>query len=179
MRMRHVATVAWLGLALTACAAAPTVVDPHGVPSRAPPEDPGAAHGPLFDTVEALDSAFFDTFNRCADPAQLQAHAGVLDADLEFYHDKGGASFGSAKYLADVTSNVCGKFERRRIPGTLRVYPVPGFGAVALGVHVFCPFESGRCEGAGDFLIVWKQDGEHWHATRVISYAHRPVGRGD
>ncbi|MBN8480646.1 MAG: nuclear transport factor 2 family protein [Xanthomonadales bacterium] len=145
----------------------------HAVPDRAPAHEPGATAGALFDTVEALDTALFDAFNRCADPAQFARHAEWIDPSIEFYHDKGGADFGGEKYLASVKANVCGKFERKRVPGTLRVYPIPGYGAIALGVHVFCPFASERCEGAGDFLMVWKQDGERWRLTRAVSYAHR------
>lgn len=179
MHIQLSVTACLLGIALSVNAAAPppspAVKTEVSVPNRVPDYDPAAASGPLFDTVEALDTAFFDAFNRCADPAQLQRHAEQLDPALEFYHDKGGASFGSAKYLADVKANVCGKFERKLVPGTLRVYPIPGFGAIALGVHVFCPFASGRCEGAGDFFAVWQQVGERWRVTRMISYAHRPV----
>ena len=38
----------------------------------------------LQDTIAALDSAVFDAFNRCADPAQLQAHAAHFATDVEF-----------------------------------------------------------------------------------------------
>lgn len=179
MRVRSVVMMSVLGLALGACATTPPVRTPvaatsTGVPTEVPAYDPAASAGALFDTVDALDRAFFDSFNRCADPGELARHEALLDASLEFYHDKGGADFGSAKYLASVKANVCGKFERQRVPGTLRVYPIPNFGAIALGVHVFCPFDTGRCEGAGDFLMVWKQDGERWRVTRTLSYAHRP-----
>lgn len=182
MRMRSLSAACLLGLALTACATAPaqrpvtaaTGVATSGVPTEVPAYDPAASGGALFDTVDALDRAFFDSFNRCADPVEFARHAGQVDASLEFYHDKGGADFGSDKYLASVKANVCGKFERKRVPGTLRVYPIPNFGAISLGVHVFCPFDTGRCEGAGDFLMVWKQDGERWRVTRTVSYAHRP-----
>ena len=177
MRMRLAPTACFLAVMLGGCAAVPAArpsdATEGSVPTRAPAYAAAASTGPLFDTVAALDSAFFDGFNRCADPMQLQRHAAQLDAALEFYHDNGGASFSSAKYLADVKSNVCGKFERKRVPGTLRVYPIPGFGAIALGVHVFCPFESGRCEGAGDFLIVWQQRGDGW-ADAPDSYGASP-----
>lgn len=147
----------------------------RAAPDRIPAYDPAASAGALFDEVAALDTVLFDSFNRCADPAEFARHAEWIDPSLEFYHDKGGADFGGEKYLASVKANVCGKFERKRVPGTLRVYPIPGYGAITLGVHVFCPFASDHCEGAGDFLMVWKKDGERWRVTRAVSYAHRMV----
>jgi hypothetical protein len=174
MRMRSLASVAVSGLLLGACAA--TIPrDARVVPAGVPPYEEAAERGALFDTVAALDAALFDSFNRCDDPVQRQEHAALLDAALEFYHDKGGPTWGRDKYMADVAANVCGKFARRLVPGTLRVYPVEGFGAIELGVHMFCPFASARCEGAGDFLILWRQEGDAWRVTRTFSYAHRAM----
>ena len=174
MRLRSLVALSVLGLSLGACATT-TPRDARALPDGVPPYEPAAQGGELFDRVAALDVALFDSFNRCDDPAQRQRHADLLDPALEFYHDKGGPSWGRDKYMADVGANVCGKFTRRLVPGTLRVYPVPGFGAIELGVHVFCPFASGRCEGAGDFLILWRQDGDAWRVTRTFSYAHRAM----
>ena len=182
MQMRILSATGVLCLAMTACAATPAARSSGDVqdrvPTHAPAYDPAAQSGALFDTVDALDRGFFEGFNQCADAGQLQRHIEQIDPALEFYHDKGGADFSRDKYVSDLKANVCGKFERQRVPGTLRVYPIPGFGAIALGVHVFCPFASARCEGAGDFLMVWKQDGERWRLTRAISYAHRAVVPG-
>ena len=49
------------------------------------------------------------------------------------------------------------------------------FGAIAQGVHKFCQFKSGTCEGAAEFLIVWRKEGGRWSITRVLSYGHRPT----
>ena len=182
MRWRTIGLMILMAGLGSACASSPATraaaAGVRAAPDRVPPYDPAASGGALFDEVEALDTALFDSFNRCADPAQYARHAEWIDPSLEFYHDKDGADFGAEKYLASVKGNVCGKFERKRVPGTLRVYPIPGYGAMELGVHVFCPFSSDRCEGAGDFLLVWKKDGERWRLTRAISYAHRTVAAG-
>jgi len=60
------------------------------------------------------------------------------------------------------------------VPGTLAVYPVRDFGAIAQGQHRFCQTGTGKCEGVADFTIVWQrqQDGQ-WRITRVLSYGHR------
>ena len=47
----------------------------------------------LQDTIAKLDHAVFDAFNRCADPAQLRAHADHFAPDVEFYHDTGGVTW--------------------------------------------------------------------------------------
>lgn len=166
-----------LTLSVAACTTSPSRsarnrADVPAAPASYPAE---STSGPLYEEVLNLDTAFFDTFSHCSDSAQRARHAAFVDPSLEFYHDKGGASFGRAKYMADVEKNVCGVFERKRVEGSLRVYPVPGYGAMEVGSHMFCPFASGRCEGAGDFLVLWRKDADGWRVTRVFSYAHRPV----
>jgi hypothetical protein len=49
---------------------------------------------PLYETMLALDTALFDSFNKCSDPAQLAKHAVFFDKDVEFYHDLGGLTPG-------------------------------------------------------------------------------------
>ena len=131
--------------------------------------------GPLFDTISALDAAAFEAFNTCANPGQLQKHADYFSADVEFYHDTGGVTWNRREMLANTEKYVCGNFRRELIPGSFRVYPIKDFGAIAQGVHKFCQFKSGTCEGAAEFLIVWRKEGGKWSITRVLSYGHRPT----
>jgi hypothetical protein len=173
MRMRSSAVLAAAGLFLSACAGTSSrVADaPRAEPVPAHPAE--ATSGPLYAEIAALDDAVFDAFNRCSDPAQFERHAAYITPELEFYHDKGGVTLGREKYMSDVRENVCGRFARRLVKETLQVYPVPGYGAMETGVHRFCAFESARCEGAGDFLVLWRKDADGWRMTRVFSYAHR------
>lgn len=130
----------------------------------------------LFSEVAALDSAAFDAFNRCSDPAQLQKHASYFAPEVEFYHDTGGVTWDRAQMLANTEKYVCGKFRRELVPGTLKVFPIKGFGAIAQGTHRFCQFDSGKCEGQADFTTVWRfKDGKR-EMTRVLSYGHRANG---
>ena len=124
-------------------------------------------------TITALDRAVFDAFNRCDQPGQLQRHASYFDPAVEFYHDQGGVTWTRDAMIAKTAQNVCGHFRRELVPGTLKVYPVKGFGAIEQGVHRFCQFDTGRCDGMADFVIVWRQQGAHWTITRVLSYGHR------
>jgi hypothetical protein len=128
-------------------------------------------HDPLYEKMLALDRAMFDSFNRCADPAQLQKHAAFFAKEVEFYHDLVGVERGADSVIESTRKNVCGKFERVLDPATFRVYPIPGYGALTMGTHRFC-HTSTTCEGIGEFTNVWKQTGEVWQVTRVLSYAH-------
>ena len=151
-------------LALSACATSSS-------PSR---PEANQAMDPLFDTVSALDAAVFDSFNNCSIPEQLQKHASYFAPDVEFYHDTGGVTWTRQDMIANTGKYVCGNFRRELVPGTLRVSAVKDFGAIAQGVHRFCRFETGDCEGVADFAVVWRNQGGKWQITRVLSYGHRP-----
>ncbi len=125
-------------------------------------------------TLTALDSAVFDAFNRCADPAQLLAHERFFAPDVEFYHDTGGVTWTREAMIANTRQHACGHYTRELVAGSLRVSPVKDFGAIAQGTHRFCQTGSTRCEGEADFVMVWRQHDGHWQVTRVLSYGHRP-----
>lgn len=108
------------------------------------PETPG----PLFDAISALDAEAFGAFNTCALPGQLQKHAEFFAEAVEFYHDNGGVTWNRQEMLANTEKHVCGNFRRELVAGSLRVYPIKGFGAIEQGVHQFCQFTSEKCEGA-------------------------------
>ena len=124
-------------------------------------------------TIAALDAAVFEAFNRCSEPEQLARHASYFAEDVEFYHDTGGVTWSRDAMLANTSKNVCGHFRRELVPGTLRVFPIKGFGAIAQGSHRFCQFATGRCEGLADFTMVWREQAGAWRITRVLSYGHR------
>jgi len=125
-------------------------------------------------TLTALDSAVFDAFNRCADPAQLQAHERFFAPDVEFYHDTGGVTWTREAMIANTRKHACGHYTRELVAGSLRVSPIKDFGAIAEGTHRFCQTDSTRCEGEADFVMVWRQRDGQWQVTRVLSYGHRP-----
>lgn len=132
----------------------------------------------LTDRVVGLDAELFDSFNRCADPAQMARHAALFDENVEFYHDRGGVTWNRERMLENTRRNVCGKIRRELVPGSLRVYPLPDFGAMEIGEHRFCAPDGGVCEGRGEFVMLWRLEGGRWRVTRVLSYAHRAEGAG-
>lgn len=131
----------------------------------------------LFRQILAQDTAMFDSFNHCQDPAQLQRHATFFAPDVEFYHDTGGVTWDREAMLANTAQYACGKFRRELVQGSLKVYPIKDFGAIAQGTHRFCQNGAQRCEGMADFSVVWRLRDGHWEATRVLSYGHRPAGQ--
>jgi hypothetical protein len=158
-RLRPVMTRALLGLLLA----------PGGILAQTSDAGDTALH----DTIAALDRAVFDSFNRCADPAQLDRHASYFDPDVEFYHDTGGVTWTRAAMLANTGKFACGHFTRQLVPGTLEVFAIKDFGALARGQHRFCDSQSRTCDGLADFTILWRLHDGQWRITRVLSYAHR------
>ncbi len=131
---------------------------------------------PLYETISKLDTAVFNAFNNCSSLAQLEKHASYFAAGVEFYHDNGGVTWSRKEMIANTEKYVCGNFRRVLVPETLKVFPIKGFGAIALGSHRFFQFDSSDCEGLADFVSVWRNQNGHWQITRVLSYGHRPNG---
>lgn len=127
----------------------------------------------LQNTIARLDTEVFGAFNACADPAQLQRHAAFFARDVEFYHDNGGVTWNRRTMLANTRRYVCGHFRRELIPGTLEVFAIKDFGALAKGSHRFCQIDTGQCDGLAEFTILWRQTRHGWRITRVLSYGHR------
>lgn len=151
---------------LAGCAATAASAPPAGAP----------ANDPLTTQISALDTAVFDAFNHCSDPAQLAKHAGYFATDVEFYHDTGGVTWNRQDMIGNTEKHVCGNFRRELVAGSLQVFPIKDFGALETGVHRFCQFKTGVCDGIASFAIVWRHDASGWQITRVLSYGHRPLG---
>lgn len=137
-------------------------------------QEAASPHDALFARVAALDNAMFDAFNHCGDPEQLQRHAAYFAPDVEFYHDTGGVTWTRDEMIAKTEKNACGHYRRELVPGTLEVFPIKDFGALAKGTHRFCQIDTGKCEGQADFVLLWREKGGQWQITRVFSFGHRP-----
>jgi hypothetical protein len=134
--------------------------------------EPGSSLS-LAETIATLDEQVFAAFNRCADPAELEAHAAFFADDVEFYHDTGGVTWNRADMLANTSKYACGHYTRELVRGSLSVYPVKDFGAIEQGSHRFCQVTSGTCDGVAEFVILWHRTANGWKITRVLSYGHR------
>jgi hypothetical protein len=123
----------------------------------------------LFRTVASLDSALFDSYNRC----DIPKFATFFIDSAEFYHDQTGLMVGAQNIADAVKRNICGKVVRELVPGSLEVYPLKGYGAVEIGVHLFHPpnVAPGN-NSAAKFIHLWQNTNGVWKITRVISFDH-------
>lgn len=134
--------------------------------------DPSRA-GRLYDALAQMDSLMFDaSYVRCDAGA---VHAMLAD-DVEFYHDRTGLHRGAhvRADFAQLTQH-CPRAQgvrRELVPGTLRVYPVAGYGAVQMGEHRFVQ-RGAPAPVTARFVHVWRQDGSAWKATRILSLDHQ------
>ncbi len=143
------------------------------------PADPA-----LTEQIAAREGELFDLFftGKC----DLPRFRAMLADDLEFYHDKDGFAARSADDFAADFAKTCKSREdpaawrsrRELVKGSLQVDPVPGWGAIETGDHLF--FERHGAAGAeklagkARFAMLWVLGADkQWRLSRVFSYAHR------
>lgn len=158
---------------LLAAAGAQAAAEP---PKAAVPDQPA-----LTERIAARDSEFFRLFFEGCDPARVRS---MMADDIEMYHDKGGFVWRGAEGAIADYSKTC---EERRKPGawrsrrelvraSLRVDPVPGYGAIEDGVHLFYERKGDgpeRLAGHARFTQLWRLDPDgHWRLARIFSFAH-------
>ncbi|MFG6490355.1 nuclear transport factor 2 family protein [Roseateles sp. BYS78W] len=132
---------------------------------------PSIADADLPALIAKLDQRHFDAFNRC-DIDALQA---LYAPDVEFFHDLNGRVMNREQFLQAVRKNICGKVERRLLPGTMEVYPMAKVGALQMGRHCFAQAGQADCIQQGRYTILWRFDGTAWQIAKVFSYDHRPM----
>ena len=148
-------------LLLAACVSAPAK---QNAATTAPQESP------LDREIAEQDAAMFAAFN-AGDVSSLMA---FFSEDLEFYHDKDGLlSYGKVRAgFSRLFAQNMG-LRRELVPGTLKVFPVPGYGAIETGSHRFCHMENGKQDcGVFEFTQVWQKKDGRWQVTRELSYGH-------
>lgn len=120
----------------------------------------------LYNTISRLDSVFWKAYNEC----DMNTQARLYSENIEFYHDQAGL-INSRQMILDATeANICGKIQRDIVKGTLEVYPLPGYGAVEIGMHTFRDLDNGgQPSRPGKFITIWQQKGSEWTITRVVS----------
>lgn len=133
------------------------------------------------------DSLFWKTYNDC-DTAGARR---FFTEDVEFYHDKGGPSFGREQLISITKKNLCNnenfRLRRAAVAGSLRVFPMENggviYGAILSGEHVFYIWGKNTAEyldGRARFTHLWllQPDGG-WKMSRILSYDHRPAAAVD
>lgn len=120
----------------------------------------------LKEKIIQLDSLFFMAYNNC----DMKTQADFYSDTIEFFHDKSGLTTDKQKILADTKKYICGKVSRELVPGSIEVSPLPNYGAVEIGMHQFRNKQEPNAQPhPSRFLIIWKQEGENWKITKVIS----------
>lgn len=124
----------------------------------------------LHQRIARLDAEMFAAFNAHDTPKLM----GYFTPDLEFYHDKGGlADFAKTQQGFAQMSKQSPDIHRELVPGSLEVYPIPGYGAMEIGEHRFCHKENGKLDcGTFKFTMLWQQKDGLWRVARVVSYGH-------
>ena len=147
-----------------------------------PPAVEVPAQPALTQAIAARDTALFDVMFVGCDPAALTS---MVTDDMEFYHDKGGLMAHDA-FIADYAKSCAAKkasdawrSRRELVAGTMKVYAIPGFGAVEEGAHVFYERKGDgpeRLAGKARFSILWKlgADGQ-WRMARTFSIDHAAI----
>lgn len=120
----------------------------------------------VYDIVVAKDKEYFDAYNSC----DMKKQASLYSEDLEFFHDKGGLSTSKQEVLTSIEKNICGKVTRTLIEGSIEVYPIKDYGAIEIGYHKFYNNqEPDAISKPSKFIMVWKNEGENWYISKVIS----------
>lgn len=136
--------------------------------------------GPALTAVIAeRDGELFSImFDRC----QPEALSDIITADFEFYHDKAGRMAGREAFVGDYAASCEAKkapdawrSRRELVADSLKVYAIPGYGAVEEGTHLFYERQGDgpeRLAGRARFSIVWTLEEGRWRAGRALSIDH-------
>lgn len=156
---------------------------PEGVMEGVRVEEPAAApadastSGALYDELARMDSVLFDAAFASCDLPRVEA---LLVDDVEFYHDRTGMETGAQvrESFRRLTQN-CPRGQhvtRQVVSGSLRVYPIAGYGAVQTGEHRFVE-EGAATVTVARFVHLWRRVDGGWKLARVLSFDHQPVPR--
>ena len=123
----------------------------------------------LYDKIVTLDSVFFHAYNTC--DKNLDVYAAFYAEDIEFYHDNGGYMNSKKEIVEGTKNNICGKVTRELVKGSLEVYPIKDYGAVAIGLHRFINNQepSHAPSRIGRFMVIWENKNNEWKIKKVVS----------
>ena len=130
-------------------------------------------------TIIYLDSLFWAAYNECAVEKMIQ----YFSDDMEFYHDKGGPTYGKTAFTETLKKNLCGdagfRLRREAITETVKVFPLQNgneiYGAIISGEHLFYINQKGKIEfldGHASFMQLWLLKDGAWKMTRILSDDH-------
>ncbi len=132
--------------------------------------------------LKQRDSLFWSSYNNCTTDLLSQ----YLTDDIEFYHDNGGITLGSADLVNSISKNICGnkegKIRRALLNETSNIYLLKQgdivYGAIFMGEHYFYITPTGQKEkltGIAKFTNLWILKDGLWKMSRVLSYDHGAI----
>jgi hypothetical protein len=153
------------------------------VPAQTMPAQTIAEGEALVTAIRSADTQLFDLFFTGCDPEKLR---NMVTETLEFYHDKGGVTASSGEEFVRGYAQSCEakkapdawRSRRALVPESLHVDPIPGFGAMEVGEHLFYERRGDgpeRLAGRAGFAMVWRLEGDTWKLHRVLSFGHKPA----
>ena len=109
----------------------------------------------LYQEIAKQDSLLFNAFNT----RDIELFKTMFTEDLEFYHDKGGLTgYDHTINFLKTTAQANNQLKRELVKGSLEVYPIPGYGAMEIGMHRFCHLENGKQDcGTFKFVHIWQK----------------------
>ena len=120
----------------------------------------------LYQTIAKMDSIFFHAYNNC----DMATQDSIYADNIEFFHDRSGLDTSKQRVLQNTKKYICGKVRRELIKGSIEVSPLPGYGAVEVGMHMFYNNqEKDAIPRPSRFIIIWKQEQSAWKIAKVIS----------
>jgi hypothetical protein len=140
----------------------------------------------LTQQIHDADAALFKLFFE--GPCDSARFRSMITDDVEFYHDKGGFNVRKPQDFVGQFEERCAKLadptswrqRRELVESSLHVDPIPGWGAMEIGDHLFYerkgPEGEWKLVGKASFSMVWVlgADGK-WRVSRVLSYSHQPA----
>ncbi len=141
-----------------------------------------AADDDVASRILGLDAEFWQAYNTCDVPA----FARFFTEKVEFYHDKGGPTFGRDTLLASVKTGLCGnphsRIRREAVDGSVKLFLLRNqgavYGAVLTGEHYFYVRQDDKPEfrdGLAKFTHLWLMEDGAWRMARALSYDHGPA----
>lgn len=133
----------------------------------------------LRETIQHSDDLLWKYFNTC----DLKGMRELMANDLEFYHDKHGLTVSAEKVIQSMKTGACGnenlRLRREVVEGSVKIFPINGYGAVQTGEHRFYVTSNGkkeRLDAEAKFTHIWHYKDKAWKMSRIISYDHQSPG---
>ena len=130
-----------------------------GLRTNAQSVQPTVGHQELYQEIAKQDSLLFNAFNT----RDIDLFKTMFTEDLEFYHDKGGLTgYEHTIDFLKTTAQGNNQLNRELEKGSLEVYPIPGYGAMEIGMHRFCHLDNGKQScGTFKFVHIWQKKDNH------------------